>query len=112
MALDEIQKLRITTACSGGVVSLLRSPSGDHTRGRGERVALLCALLLHGALLYIVGRECTLPLPKPPRAPAKGGGGQNLVGARPADPYLPLNSNTSRLGLGLMAHGAPSTLIQ
>jgi hypothetical protein len=37
MALNRIRKLRSTTACSGGVVSLLCSPSGGHVRGKGER---------------------------------------------------------------------------
>jgi hypothetical protein len=37
MASDRIQKLHSTTTCSGGVFSLLRSPSGGHVRGRGER---------------------------------------------------------------------------
>jgi hypothetical protein len=38
MALDGIQKLRNTTACRGGVVSLVRSPSGGHARGREKEV--------------------------------------------------------------------------
>jgi hypothetical protein len=33
MALDGIRKLHSTTACSGGVVSLLCNLSGGHTRG-------------------------------------------------------------------------------
>jgi hypothetical protein len=37
MASDQFWKLRSTTACSGGVVSLLCSPSRGHTRGRIER---------------------------------------------------------------------------
>jgi hypothetical protein len=37
MALDGIRKLCSMTTCSGGVVSLLRSPLGGHVRGRGER---------------------------------------------------------------------------
>jgi hypothetical protein len=58
--LDKIWKLRSMTTCNGGVVSLLRSPSGGHVGERevevereahqGERRALriveLCALHL------------------------------------------------------------------
>jgi hypothetical protein len=33
--LDRIRKLQKMTACSGGVISLLRSPSGGHMRERG-----------------------------------------------------------------------------
>jgi hypothetical protein len=37
MVSDRIRKLHSTRACSGGVVSFLRNPSGGHMRGRGER---------------------------------------------------------------------------
>jgi hypothetical protein len=87
MALDGIRKLCSMTTCSGGVVSLLRSPSGGHVRGRGEReeeeagspgreethVDVVCVLLLPGALLYIVGRGAACPSSKPPKAAAKEG---------------------------------------
>jgi hypothetical protein len=39
MALDGIQKLHSTTACSGGEMSNLCSPSGGHARKRERRAA-------------------------------------------------------------------------
>jgi hypothetical protein len=102
-----IQKLHSTTACSGGEISHLRSPSGGHAGereryGGGRRpgggggrwpgeeglVELCCALLSWAPSLY---RGCTLaPSPRHqgwlPRE-EKGGGGWGRWGQ--ADPQNP-----------------------
>jgi hypothetical protein len=93
-------KLRSMTACSGGVISILRSPSLGHVGERGgggeggaiggEEKAhdlLLCVSPFLWGPLYIVGRGSTNPSTKV----AKGGGHEGEAVARvgPAGSHHP-----------------------
>jgi hypothetical protein len=88
------------TACSGGVISILRKPSGGHTGERGgggegsapggeekARGLLLCVSPSSWGPLYIVGRGSTNPATKA----AKGGGQGGEAAARmgPAGSHRP-----------------------
>jgi hypothetical protein len=125
MASDGILKHRSTTVCSGGVVSLLHSPSEGHVRGRergGEEggasgreekrhVACSCVVVyspsLLGPPLYSGKRGALTPPPRHHQGGGQGGEAAARVGlGRPAPTYP--NPNPSRPGLGLRAQGAPS----
>jgi hypothetical protein len=100
------------TTCSGGVVSLLRSPSGVHTRGRErdgggrhtkeeeESEWLCCVLLLFLGPSFVQwggGAPCPSQATKVGSQEEAKGSGQGLVGlGRPAPTY-PMNPNPSRL---------------
>jgi hypothetical protein len=96
MTLDGIRKLHNTTACSGGVVSLLRSPSGGMREGDDREVevggapgrresskARGCVVYAspHVAPLYR-GEGVPLPLHQGTRGDAQGGGEGRRLEAR------------------------------
>jgi hypothetical protein len=117
MALNGIRKLYSTTACSGGVISNLRSPSGGRVgererevkegggQGGGRRTneVACCVVLLPLGYLYIVGGGAPYPSPKPPRVAAKGGA--RVAAARARAGWPPPKTVTLGL-LGPRAHGA------
>jgi hypothetical protein len=119
MTLDRIWKLCSTTACSGGVISNLRSPSGGHAGERGgggvgrhtreeesSKAHGNCVVLSsHWGTLYS-GNGCILPIhqdslgwrPRRGARAAVAGWGQVVR-------LLP-NPNPSPGRLGPRAHGA------
>jgi hypothetical protein len=110
MALGGIRKLHSTTACGGGVISILCSPSGGHARereremeverggapGRGREgtwLVVMCLSLLLGPPLYSGEGGSTNPSTKA----AKGGGqgGEAVARVGQASPHRPQNPNPS-----------------